>query len=167
MNNNEEQTVWNASQSQASNFGTYAILFLLLLGGVTAAIFISSLDRFGDSLISIFVIAMLSFILFCFFCVYIVTKNIKYTLTSERLQTHTGVFSKQTNDLELYRVIDTRLEEPFLLRLFGLGNIVLITADSSSPALSIIAIKDASKLRNNIRNLVESRRDAKKVREFM
>ncbi|MBX9705992.1 MAG: PH domain-containing protein [Gammaproteobacteria bacterium] len=110
---------------------------------------------------------MLSFILFCFLCVYFVTKYIKYTLTSERLQTHTGVFSKQTNDLELYRVIDTRLEEPFLLRLFGLGNIVLITADSSSPALSIIAIKDASKLRNNIRNLVESRRDAKKVREFM
>lgn len=144
MIQNDEQSIWGASQSQASNFWLYTILALLSLSVVAIPI-----------------------TLIYFLCVYFITKNIKYNLSTQRLQTHKGVFSKQTDDLELYRVIDTRLERPFILRLFGLGNVVLITADSSSPKLTICAVERAGELRDTIRDLVEKRREAKKVREFM
>ena len=69
------------------------------------------------------------------------------------------------DELELYRVKDYRLENPFFLRMFSLGNIVLETSDRSSPVVRINAIQNAEELREKIRNCVETRRDQKGVRE--
>lgn len=167
MNNNDEQPIWTASQSQASNCFIYTLMALSLFIVLAVALWISNLGGLDNHSIHAVTIAMLLFLSFSFLKTYLVTKNTKYTLTSQRLQTHTGVFSKETDDLELYRVIDTRLEKPFILRLFGLGNIILITADSTSPILPIVAIREASHIRDNIRHLVEKAREAKKVREFI
>ncbi len=41
------------------------------------------------------------------------------------------------NELELYRVKDIVLNEPFLLRLVGLSNIVLVTSDRSTPVFVV------------------------------
>ena len=46
-------------------------------------------------------------------------------LTSERLLTSRGFLSRTTDSLELYRVKDMRIVQPFRLRLFGLENIEL------------------------------------------
>jgi uncharacterized membrane protein YdbT with pleckstrin-like domain len=77
---------------------------------------------------------------------------------------HVGVFSKTTSELELYRVKDTQFEQPFFLRLFGLGNVLLISTDATTPIVKIEAIANAHELRENIRRFVEERRDAKRVR---
>jgi uncharacterized membrane protein YdbT with pleckstrin-like domain len=69
-------------------------------------------------------------------------------------------------DLELYRVRDTRVEQNFFERLFGLGEVVIFTTDASSPQVSLAYIKDAVALRELLRRLVEARRDAKGVRTF-
>ena len=59
------------------------------------------------------------------------TKNRTYTLTSERLMIRSGVFNIATETLELYRVRDLQMMEPFWLRLWGLKNLHLITTDST------------------------------------
>ena len=109
----------------------------------------------------------------CFFLVlplfwmlwkFLVVRNTKYELTSQRLTTHVGVLSKTTEELELYRVKDTRFEQSLFLRIFGLGNVTLVSSDASSPIVKIKAVKNARALREQIRNLVEARRDAKQVR---
>src|SRR5687768_5170773 len=56
-----------------------------------------------------------------------VTHNTVYTLTSQRLTTRRGVFNRTIEDLELYRVRDTRLQQTFIERMFGLGEVVLHT----------------------------------------
>ena len=53
----------------------------------------------------------------------ILVKSIRYEITSERIKITSGIFSKQTSALELYRVKDYTLEAPFFYRLFHLGNI--------------------------------------------
>ena len=91
-------------------------------------------------------------------------RNTTYTLTDQRLKTTRGVFTRTTEDLELYRVRDNRFEQSFAERLCGLGQVVLFTTDETSPEVRLTFIKDAEAVREKIRTLVEARRDAKRVR---
>jgi uncharacterized membrane protein YdbT with pleckstrin-like domain len=92
------------------------------------------------------------------------TRNTIYTLTDQRLKFTRGVFSKTTEDLELYRVRDTKFQQSFFERLVGLGEIELFTTDETSPTIQLPYIAAAESVREKIRGLVEARRDAKRVR---
>ena len=92
------------------------------------------------------------------------TRNTIYTLTDQRLKTTRGVFTRTTEDLELYRVRDSRFEQDLAERLLGLGQVVLFTTDETSPEIRLAFIRDAEAVREKIRALVEARRDAKRVR---
>jgi len=81
-----------------------------------------------------------------------------------RLLITEGVFSRNTEEVELYRVRDYKLTQPFWLRLFGLGNIVVSTTDNSNPTVVLQAIRDAAGHREEIRKYVEICRDKKRVR---
>ncbi len=75
------------------------------------------------------------------------------------------MFSKRTDELELYRVKDTALVEPFWLRLVSLGHIDLTTSDRMTPTMRIAAVPEASQLREELRRHVERMRLQKGVRE--
>jgi len=92
------------------------------------------------------------------------TRSTRYTLTDQRLKFTRGIFTKTTEDLELYRVRDTRFQQSLFERMFGLGEIVLFTTDATSQQLSLPFIRDAEVVREKLRGLVEARRDAKRVR---
>jgi uncharacterized membrane protein YdbT with pleckstrin-like domain len=92
------------------------------------------------------------------------TRSTTYTLTDQRLKFTRGVFNKVTEDLELYRVRDTKFQQGLFERLVGLGNIELYTTDETSPTIRLPFIADAEGVREKIRGLVEARRDAKRVR---
>jgi uncharacterized membrane protein YdbT with pleckstrin-like domain len=92
------------------------------------------------------------------------TKNTVYTLTDQRLKFTRGVLTKVTEDLELYRVRDTKFEQNVWERLLGLGEIQLFTTDETTTVVSLPYIRDAEAVREKMRGLVEARRDAKRVR---
>ena len=92
------------------------------------------------------------------------TRNTTYTLSDQRLKFTRGIFTKTTEDLELYRVRDTKFEQSFFERMVGLGKIELFTTDETSPTIHLPYIADAEAVREKIRGLVEARRDAKRVR---
>ena len=58
---------------------------------------------------------------------YLKTRFTIFELTSDRFRTKIGILSQKVDELELYRVRDYEVFKPFLLRLFGLGNLTLIT----------------------------------------
>src|SRR4249919_2284801 len=97
---------------------------------------------------------------------WLVTRNTVYTLTDQRLKFTRGVFNKTTEDLELYRVRDSKFQQNFFERMFGLGEIILYTTDASTPVINLTFIPDAESVREKIRVLVEARRDAKRVRSL-
>jgi hypothetical protein len=68
--------------------------------------------------------------------------------------------------MELYRVKDTTLHEPFLLRLVRRANIEVVSSDKSTPDMTIPAVKDAEALRQKIRMNVEQMRIVRRVREL-
>ncbi|WP_291724953.1 PH domain-containing protein [Bernardetia sp.] len=90
---------------------------------------------------------------------------LKYTLTTERLIIQKGILTRTTDEIELYRVKDIRLVEPFLQRLVGLSIIEITSSDRTNPNLSIKGIKNGNELRNQLRHQVERLRTNKNVRE--
>ena len=139
----EEKIVWEGNPSQITNLLEFVALGVLSLALITIPV---------TGLRALWV--------------YLVTKNRKYELTTQRLKTHEGVFSKKMEELELYRVTDTKFDQPFFLRIFGLANIILITSDKTSPTIKIEAIENAKELRETIRSIVEARKEKKMVREI-
>jgi uncharacterized membrane protein YdbT with pleckstrin-like domain len=97
---------------------------------------------------------------------WLVVRNTRYVLTDQRLKSTHGVLNRVTDDLELYRIKDTRFEQSFWQRLVGIGDIELSTSDATTPLVRIANLKDADRVRDTLRGLVEKRRDAKRVREL-
>jgi hypothetical protein len=96
---------------------------------------------------------------------YLKVKSRVYTLTTERLLIDCGVFNKTQDTLELYRVRDLQVTEPFWLRLFGLQNIHLLATDLTTENIMLDYIPSALNLRDKFREQIEDCRRKKGVRE--
>lgn len=133
----DESTVWQGTSSQVRNLHIYILCALLcwLIVPIFYAIW-----------------------------KYLELRAREYHVTTQRIRIRSGVFSKRAEELELYRVKDHSLVEPFWQRLFGLGNIELATHDTSHPELKIEAVPDAPALRDAIRKNVEACRERRRVR---
>lgn len=94
------------------------------------------------------------------------TKNEIFELSPERINNRTGILSKSLDSVELYRVRDYKLHQPFFLRLFKLGNITLHTTDKTNSTLYIPAIREPEALLEIIRKQAEICKETKKVREI-
>ncbi len=94
---------------------------------------------------------------------YLVAKNLRYEITTERVKIYSGVLNKNANDVELYRVKDMRLFEPWYLRIFGFGHVIILTSDLSQPNIILRAIKNAPEVRELLRNLTEERRKTRGI----
>ena len=92
-------------------------------------------------------------------------KNTEYKLTTQRLRTRHGILNKKTDELELYRIRDYKFDQPFFLRMFSLGNIILVTSDRSHPRVVLKAIPNGEELLEKLRTYVEECRTKKHVRE--
>jgi uncharacterized membrane protein YdbT with pleckstrin-like domain len=88
-----------------------------------------------------------------------------YTLTTERLLIEDGVFNKSKDTLELYRVRDLQVTEPFWPRLFGLQNIQLLATDLTTDNLILDFMPKEAGLPDQFRTQVEECRQRKRVRE--
>ena len=91
-------------------------------------------------------------------------RSIGYEITTQRLRFTSGVLNKRLEEVELYRFEDTSLEEPFLMRMFGVGNIIIQTHDASTPRLVLQAVPGARQAREQLRQAVEAVRVRKQVR---
>jgi uncharacterized membrane protein YdbT with pleckstrin-like domain len=87
-----------------------------------------------------------------------------YELTTERLKVTQGILNRRTDDLELYRVRDTTLNQTLLYRVLNKGDIVLNSTDSTTPVVTLECVPDPVALRDQLRAAVEECRDRKRAR---
>ena len=93
-------------------------------------------------------------------------RSCRITLTSLRLRIRSGIFNKESEDVELYRIKDWSLRQPFHQRLCGKGTVYVLSSDRSSPELLLKWISRPSAFVEQLRNAVEAVRDSKRVREM-
>lgn len=159
---NEEKTIWRGSSSQIVNMGTFglcAISALIIIVGYRVVATMQNPPSIAAYILLLLIVP-------CGIALwkYLLNKTRIYELTTQRLKTTCGVFSTRTTELELYRVKDITLIQPFYQRLIGLGRIELTTNDASDHVIIMNAIPNMSQLSEQLRANVEACRDQKRVR---
>jgi membrane protein YdbS with pleckstrin-like domain len=161
-----EETVWRGSASQWKNFGEFLLQAIIAVAIIIIFLLLTRRSSPEVSRFSPYILILLAVPIFIAARRYLQTKCKIYELTTERLKTTEGVFSKVTDTLELYRVKDIETQQPFAYRMCGVENIQLNTSDTSSPLVLIEAIPHSVGFGDKIRNQVETIRQQKGVREI-
>jgi uncharacterized membrane protein YdbT with pleckstrin-like domain len=152
-----EETIWTGRASQWKNFSVFLFCFVIALAIVTAAVAVPP----GPLLLPLLVFPL------CWaFVRWLKIRSRVYRLTTERLLIESGILNKTTETLELYRVRDLQVAQPFSHRFVGLENIHLITSDASTPQLILDAVPSSEKLGDKFRECIEQCRVTKRVREI-
>ncbi|HJM65481.1 MAG: hypothetical protein CMN05_01995 [Roseibacillus sp.] len=157
MSDDAEKAVWKGGPSQVVNLPTFAASALV------AMVFLVVGPQFPGIQNYIMLGAVIPAIWAGW--KWLVVRCRRFEITTERLKLIQGVLNQDIDEIELYRVKDTRVLRPLWLRLFGLGNVVLETSDRTHPNSVLPAIKDAMEVRETLREHVENLREQKRVRE--
>ena len=93
----------------------------------------------------------------------------KYALTDDRLFITRGLIKTVEDEVRLYRIMDLSLSQTLSQTIFGIGTILVSSADKSMRDFEIKNIKKPRDVKEQLSKLVEENRDKKRVtnREFM
>lgn len=93
----------------------------------------------------------------------------KYALTDDRLFITSGLLKTVEDEVRLYRIMDLSLSQTLSQKIFGIGTILVSSADKSMRDFEIKNIKKPRNVKEQLSKLVEENRDKKRVtnREFM
>ena len=93
----------------------------------------------------------------------------KYALTDDRLFITSGLLKTVEDEVRLYRIMDLSLSQTLSQKIFGIGTILVSSADMSMRDFEIKNIKKPRDVKEQLSKLVEENRDKKRVtnREFM
>lgn len=166
-NTSSEEIVWTGRSSQLLNAWNYLLSLVLAIAGVAMMILLAK--KLSPGVVrtgSLFMVGgLLAVIAVMALRVWARVRFRTFQITTERVHVITGILSRRIDDLELYRVKDITVIEPLSLRILGRANIIMNTSDRSTPNIVIAAVPEAQKLRDLIRNNVETCRQRKGVRE--
>ena len=94
--------------------------------------------------------------------------DVTYDLTEDRLILRKGIFVKSIDEIELYRVKDVRMDFTLINQWAGIGTIAIDSSDETTRdgALVIPHIERAAERREELRRLVDTARQKRRVREL-
>ena len=165
-NQTTELELWNGHPSQWTAFKFYFMCLVLvaLFGGLTALAYVNLTDMPSLEPIWYYPAFVIPIVLFIALIKYFIVRTTSYRLTDERLLVETGIFSRDSEEIELYRVRDWSVIKPFWLRITGRGHVRVVSTDATAPDLRIRGITRPEKVRELLRKHVEAARDKKRVR---
>lgn len=149
----EEQTLFKGSPSLVLALGPLLISLLVVAASIFVGYKYSPWAFIAGGVAVVYGLARI-----------VIIKANYYELTTERIRIRRGIFTKRTDELELYRVKDATIVEPLFYRFLGVANIQIATTDVSTPILVLQAVQGAAGLRESLRHSVETCREKKRVR---
>ena len=159
----KEQELWRGHPTQLMAFKFYfgATVVAALLIAATVYVWILAQSEFWYVPMVLLVVLIIAVGI-----KYLLIRTTEYILTNERLVVKVGVFTRESEELELYRVRDWSVIKPFWLRLVDRGHVRLITTDASAPELTLKGITSPEAIREILRDNVEVARQKKRVRQI-
>lgn len=149
-----EETLWTAHPSVWLHSNRWGLAILLALLGVGLFYLWRMVILLAPLPISLFYGAWLYGSAHC----------TEYKLTTERLIWSRGVFARHRDQVELYRVRDVSMTQPFYLRVMGLGNVMVLSSDISTPNDHLLAVEQPQEVEELVRAAVESIRSRRGIR---
>ena len=92
------------------------------------------------------------------------TAATRYRLTTQRLFARTGLIAKHEEEVELFRVKDVTLSQGVLQRLLGVGRVVVLSTDDTTPRLELAGIPDPEGRKEQIRAAFRNARQREGLR---
>lgn len=96
---------------------------------------------------------------------FIFVRNCLYVITPEVIRISRGIFFKRTDQVEMYRVKDYIITQPFLLQLFGLMDVTLKSTDPENRVIWLRGIPQ-SDIIDTIRDHVQEARQHNRIYEI-
>jgi hypothetical protein len=78
-------------------------------------------------------------------------KSTHYRATNQRIVVEHGVFSKSLEEIDMRLIDDTEFHQSFVERLFGIGEVWIVSTDKVAPRIMLHGIRDPRKIRELIR----------------
>ena len=97
---------------------------------------------------------------------YLILNSLSWKIDNEKICRQRGVLARQTDYIELYRVVDYRESQTFLQRLLGVKTVIIISTDKSDAAMLIKGVPAKSDIVGFTRKLVEQIKKDKRVYEI-
>ena len=97
---------------------------------------------------------------------FIYIRRMEFIVTGEQLIHEHGVFVRDSDYIELYRVVDFKENRSFLQQLSGLKTVSVYSGDRSTPRLDITGVKNEMSLVAYIRERVEYNKQRKGIYEI-
>jgi uncharacterized membrane protein YdbT with pleckstrin-like domain len=93
------------------------------------------------------------------------SSGVLYKVTTRRVIVERGVLSKRLEQVDAYRIRDYVVDRPFGQRLLGTGNLMLLTADPTTPAVELRGLRtDVVALYEKLRAAADADRARRGVR---
>ncbi len=143
----------------AQDAGLIAIMSLL---AGAAPVLLQEFDR----LIAIATSALCVFLLSILVIRYIMLVNVKWLIEEETLCRTRGIFSKERDYIEMYRITDYRESQTFLQRLLGVKTVTIYSTDRSDTVTDIFGVSADLDLTGIIRKYVEKCKKEKRIYEI-
>ena len=146
-------------QFVAEDAGLIAIM-AVLTGAVPVII------RDYDRMMGIAMGSLAAFILIFLVLRYVMLVNVKWLVEEETLCRIKGIFSKQTDYIEMYRITDYKENQSFLQRIMGVKTVTVYSTDRSDEVTDIPGVPADMNLIGIIRDNVEKCRKEKRIYEI-
>lgn len=157
-----QRTVWTGRPSQLTAIRFYLMCTLLAVLLIVAA----SYAYASDLGISQYLLGGLLLVGLAALIKFFLVRSTTYELTNERLIVESGILSRDSEEIELYRVRDWSVLQPFWLRVASRGHIRVMSNDATAPDLLLQGIVRPSAVKDMLRTHVETARDKKRVRHL-
>lgn len=137
-------------------------LHLMLLCVMAAIVWITSEAGFIATCCLFIFLGLLAYLL----CQALHISRIRYYLTDEQLIYEHGLFMRQTDYMELYRIIDYQETSTVMQQLTGLKDVIIHSTDKNMSILTLKGILQDNNITQKIRWRVEQIKQAKAVYEI-
>jgi membrane protein YdbS with pleckstrin-like domain len=161
VSHTEEEELWSGHPSQILNLHIYLFWGIILAVVLIVALIFADNTWWALAIFGVVAIVALAQSTWAWFHL----RMIEYIITTQRVRVISGLFSKEVQEIELFRVKDTSARQAFLQRLFGLGTITVLSGDEKQPRLVLDGVPHPIEMRERLRQEVLTLRQRFGVRE--
>jgi membrane protein YdbS with pleckstrin-like domain len=86
-----------------------------------------------------------------FFFKIIKLKSVRYKITQDRIEWSRGILQRRVDNIDMFRIVDMKMERSLPDILVGIGSITLITSDKTDPNFKFEKLRGSKQLYNIIK----------------
>lgn len=87
-------------------------------------------------------LALIALAVLVLLCRIVALKSIYYEVTPDRIEWSRGIFDRQVDNIDMFRVIDLKLRRSLIESVLGIGTVRLTTKDDSDPHFDFVKVSD-------------------------